>query len=228
MYLDTTETNSPSMSCSPGVDRWQRFHIGPCERIALQTLDVQRRRTSRGRNQGMGQRTRMTKLRPNMGTVRRSDLGEPSEKRIVGTGPKNQISRLLRIAGIDLNLTDKRQSGTAVGPPPVKRHLFIGRIAGTVSKGIGHRCLDQPILENDSTRKLQRRAQDTCIRVIARRLNHYNPPYGACGPIIAPTTRPLKTETPASIDVGSPDHPWQHQPVPNLTSLAAFSALAFA
>ncbi len=56
----------------------------------------------------MGQRSRMTKLWPDLSVVGRSDLGETSQERHVDAGSENEISRLFRITMVDLHLTDER------------------------------------------------------------------------------------------------------------------------
>jgi hypothetical protein len=114
----------------------------------------------------------MTELRPHPGTPIRSDPGEASEELIVGSRPEYEISGLLRIAGIDLHLTDERQCSAADGPPPIQLDLFLGRIAGTVPQGIRHCCFDQAIPEHDSTRKLERRLENASVTRVVGLLEH--------------------------------------------------------
>ena len=61
----------------------------------------------------MGQRARMTELRPDVPAVARPDSGETSQATHVRAGSENEVSRLLRIPMVDLHLTNERQGGTA-------------------------------------------------------------------------------------------------------------------
>lgn len=121
----------------------------------------------------MSQRAGMAELRPDLGTVGGSGVDEPTEETIVGTGLEHEVPRFLRIAIVDLNLTNERQGCAARRPSPIEPDLLVGRTTGTVSEGIRHRSLHQPVLEHDSTRKFQGRRKDVGIGLGAALFDHH-------------------------------------------------------
>ena len=63
---------------------------------------------------------------------------QPPQARIVGPRTQHQVSWLLRIGGVHLNLPDQRHRSATPAPPPVQLDLRTGRITRTIAQGIGH------------------------------------------------------------------------------------------
>jgi hypothetical protein len=185
MDLDASESNS---LCAPGrgcVRFWKRLDGDLRKGVAPQIVEAQRRWSCRIGDRRIRQRSSVAELRPDMRAASGARVSKTGQPGLIGKRSQHHVSWFLRVSGIDLHLADNRKRGTACRPSLIQPNLLIGWIARAVTERIGHRCFDQPILQNNSTPQLERRTKGRYRYVRSGQVRHVVnlEPTGAVPPL---------------------------------------------